>query len=136
MSSLYSFPSTSSGSMFVLPPLTTQSISMYPATLNINYMTRVITFLGDQEQRWLVTGPLFGATLAYVHMSGYDMSRIALFFQTMQGMATSVDLTQTFSFTIGGQVYDYCVFDQDAFEPQVQVLGFSFQLQIRQLRPN
>ena len=131
------FPSISSGSMKVIGALGSQALAKYPSTLEFGYVTRVITFLGDQEQRFLVRGELFSATLQFNGLNSYDTSVLRTFFRSMTGMATSVDLTRTFSITLDSVTYNYCVFDQDSFEPEIGRTELTtFELKIKQLRPN
>lgn len=123
--------------MKVHTPLTTQAIAKYPTAIQYGYTSRVIQFLGDQEQRFLVRGELFAAILRFTGMNGYDTSVLRTFFRSMAGMAASVDLTHTFSITLDGVTYNYCVFDQDDFSPETNQTEFgSFELKIKQLRPN
>ena len=131
------FPLSSSGSMKVYGSLATQAMAMYPAALAFEYATRVIQFIGDQEQRFLVHGELFSATLQFSRVNGYDTSVIRDFFRTVGGMLTSTDLSHTFDITIDSVQYSYCVFDQDTFEVEVdREETFSFELRLKQLRPN
>jgi hypothetical protein len=127
----------SSGSMHVYGPLLSQALAKYPTTIQLSYATRVIQFLGDQEQRFQVRGELFSATLQFKGMNGYDTSVIRTFFRSMGGMATSVDLSHTFSITIASNTYNWCVFDQDELTVEIDRLELSsFELKIKQLRPN
>lgn len=131
------FPILSSGSMKVSGALGTQAIAMYPAQLSFTYETRVIQFLSDKEQRFLVRRELFAAALQYSQVNGYDMSIIRDFFITMRGMAASADLVHTFDITIDGNNYAYCVFDQDILAVQVgRGETYSFELRLKQLRKN
>ena len=133
----FTFPNLSSGSMKVYGSLASQAIAKYPTAIQYGYVTRVVQFLGDQEQRFLVRGELFAAILKFTGMNGYDTSVLRTFFRSMAGMASSVDLTHTFSITLDGVTYNYCVFDQDSFEPETDQRELaSFQLAIKQVRPN
>ena len=134
---MYTFPTLSSGSMKVYGELANGALAMYPATLSHNYTTRVMKFLGDQEQRFVVKGELFGAILQFHNVNGYDASILRDFFYLMCGAAASPNLTHTFDITIDGQNYAYCVFDQDEVEFSVdRGESYTFELRIRQLRPN
>ncbi len=131
------FPLLSSGSMKVSTALSTQAFAMYPSTLTFDYVTRVIQFLGDQEQRFLVRHELFNAELQYSNVNGYDMSLVVDFFKFMLGKAVDTDLSHTFDITIDGNNYAYCVFDQDDLMPDVgRGETYDFVLKIRQLRKN
>lgn len=131
------FPQLSSGSMKVQSPLTGSAIAMYPASLSNAWVTRVIKFLGDQEQRWVVRRPLFSATLQYHSMNGYDTSLLSSFFSSVTGKYVLPDLSNSFSITLGSETYDYCVFDQDEFNVTCNASdSYSFSLKITQLRPN
>lgn len=131
------FPILSSGSMKVYGTLANNAIMKYPSTLEYSYVTRILQFVGDQEQRFLVRGELFGALLQFRDVNGYDMSIVRDFFRSMRGMAASVDLTHTFGIVIDGVTYNYCVFDQDDISPEISRAElFSFDLKIKQLRPN
>src|SRR5271167_4954452 len=109
------FPLISSGSMQVLytSPLASQAIAMYPATLASSFTVRVIKFVNDSEQRFVVNDKLFSCTLQYHGVNGYDMSVLRAFFNELNGMFVSSDLSHTFSITIDSQTYDYCCFVQD-----------------------
>lgn len=131
------FPTLASGSMKVASALSGEAIAMYPTALSFGYATRVVRFLGDQEQRYMVHNELFSCTLQFHQVNGYDTGILRTFFRSMAGMATSVDLTRVFDITIGGVNYKYCVFDQDDFTPETdRAESFSFELKIKQLRPN
>lgn len=131
------FPTLSSGSMKVQSPLTTEAIAMYPSNLVHSFVVRKIRFLSDQEQRWVVRNELFNGVLQYHSMSGYDTSRITAFFRTIKGAYVSPTYTGLFDITIDGINYQNCCFDQDAFSPTTDRSDtFSFQLAIRQLKPN
>lgn len=131
------FPKLSSGSMKVYSPLSNSAIAMYPATLTNAFVTRVIKFLGDQEQRWVVRQALFNCTLQYHQVNGYDLAIIKNFFSATGGKYVSPDLSNTFSLSLNGEQYNYCVFDQDLFSAQVDGSEtYTFSLMIKQVRPN
>jgi hypothetical protein len=97
----------------------------------------VIKFLNDKEQRWLTTGPLFSAVLEYRKLTGYDASLLYEFFEQMRGAYSDTALTNTFSITVSGVTYNYCVFDQDSLELQIDREELiSTSIRLKQLRPN
>lgn len=119
------------------PSLSGQAIAMYPATLRSSFVTRVIKFVNDTEQRWVVRGRLFSAVLQLHDLNGYDTSLLVNFFNTMRGEYVDAALTNVFDITIDGVQYFWCVFDQDVLQVQEEPgLKYSFQMAIRQLRPN
>lgn len=123
--------------MKVASALSSEAMAMYPATLCGSFNTRVIKFLGDQEQRWTVRGELFSAVLEYHSLNGYDMSVLRHFFRSMGGAYVDPALTNTFDITIQGNNYAYCCFDQDSFDPVAQAgEKYSVTLKIKQVRPN
>lgn len=131
------FPTLSSGSMSVSSAINDEAMAMYPSTVSHSFNTRVIQFLGDQEQRWTVRGELFDAVLEYQRVNGYDLSIIRAFFRSQRGMYVNLDLTSTFDITIFGQNYQYCCFDQDELSvTSDQSNTYSFSLRIKQLRAN
>ena len=102
----FTFPNLSSGSMKVYGSLASQAIAKYPTAIQYGYVTRVVQFLGDQEQRFLVRGELFAAILKFTGMNGYDTSVLRTFFRSMAGMASSVDLTMSSKPAIAALVID------------------------------
>ena len=131
------FPTLSSGSMKVYPPLNTQALAMYPATLNRSFITRVLKFINDSEQRWVVRSELFSAVLQFHGVNGYDMSVLLDFFEQVKGAYVDTALLNVFDITIDSVNYKWCCFDQDEIDIESnQGLTFSFQLSIKQLRPN
>ena len=133
------FPTLGSGSMKVYGPLLDQALAMYPATITNSYVTRVIRFVSDQEQRFTVRAAMFYAILEYQFVNGYDFALINDFFNEQLGKFAVVNVANpsestTFSITIGGVTYDNCAFDQDTLEPQLgRGETYSFQLAIKQL---
>ena len=134
----FTFPILSSGSMRVVKaPLSSSAIAMYPAAFGFNYVSRVIKFLNDNEQRWVVRGQLFTCVIQYHGVNGYDFNLIRAFFNDMDGMYVTPDLLHSFSITIDGNTWDHCAFDQDALYPTVgRGETYSFELKIRQVAPN
>lgn len=132
------FPLLSSGSMrSIQAPLSGNAIAMFPATLASSFVTRVIKFVDDSEQRWIVRGKLFSANLQYKGVNGYDMSLIRAFFNSMNGMFVSTDLTHTFQITIDNVTYDYCTFGNDDLMVETDRGDYnSFELNIVQVAPN
>jgi hypothetical protein len=123
--------------MFVLSPLSANALAQYPVTLASSYITRALTFVNSTEQRWVVKGPLFAATLSYRSINGFDLGVLKSFFDQMGGSYVDPALINVFSFTILGNTYNYCVFDQDAFGKVVsRGETFSTELRIKQIRPN
>ena len=122
--------------MKVYSDLSGQALAMYPSAISDEYVTRVIRFLNDQEQRFLVRDSLFRGMLQYAGVNGYDTSVLRRFLYSMRGAASTTDLSNTFSITIGNQTYPFCIFDQDDFTVEVdQAENNSFQLKIRQIAP-
>jgi hypothetical protein len=133
----YIFPGISSGTMRVYGALASQAMAMYPATLSHRFITRVLKFVNDSEQRWTVSGELFSCVLEFSHLSGYDFAQILGFFQTMRGAYIDAALLNTFSITIDSVPYYWCVFDQDSIQDETGVdESHAFKLAIKQLRPN
>jgi hypothetical protein len=131
------FPTMSSGSMRVVGSLLSEAVAMYPVKTSQSYIVRKISFLDDSEQRWVVRKKLFSCTLEYKNLNGYDLSLLRDFFTSQKGMYVSESLTSTFSITLSGMTYSYCVFDQDYFESDVaEGELYSTTLQIKQVRQN
>lgn len=131
------FPQLSSGSVSVRGALANEALAMYPATLGHSFVTRTLTFLGDQEQRWTVRRELFSALLEYHSVNGYDFSILLKFFRDRKGAYVNPSLTNAFDITLAGVNYQYCVFDHDEFEFQSeQGETYSFTLRIKQIRVN
>lgn len=131
------FPTLSTGSMRVDTSIGSQAIAMFGSSLVTSYLTKVVSFLDDSEQRWTQRGKLFYATLSFKSLNGYDLSILRGFFVSQRGMHISSDLSSTFDITLGGVNYKYCVFDQDVFQPTVDSgERYSVDLRIRQIRPN
>lgn len=130
------FPTFQSGSMYVLSPLNLNAITKQ-VTFGFSWITRRCIFLNDTEQRWTSRQPLFSCTLQYQSMNGYDTSVLVEFFNQMRGAYVDTALLNTFEFTLSGNTYNYCVFDQDEVEVQVdRGETLAFELKIKQLRPN
>ena len=131
------FPTMSSGSMRVVGTLGDNAIAMYPATSSNSYVTRVLQFLGDQEQRWIVRKELFAAVLEFKGVNGYDMSVIRDFFESRLGPYVPDSLDTTFDFTFTSTTYSYCAFVNDKLQVEVnRGESYSFELRIAQVRPN
>ena len=131
------FPTLGSGSMKVYSPLDTGALAMYPATLNRGYVTRVLKFINDSEQRFTVRRELFSATLQFQNLNGYDLGLLMRFFEEMRGMYVDTLLLNVFDITIDGVNYQYCAFDQDQLDVQSdRGLSFSLTMAIRQVRAN
>ena len=131
------FPILSSGSMTVHGTLGSNALMMYPASFGNTYLTRKIHFMNDTEQRWTVRNALFSAVLEFRSLSGYDASLLYEFFRQMRGAYVDPTLLNTFSITVSGVIYDYCVFDQDSFEETVdRQENLATLIRVKQLRPN
>ena len=131
------FPTLSSGSMRVSPTLATNAMVQYPLTLVNSYVVRVIQFLDDSEQRFVVRGPLFGATLEFHGLNGADLSVLREFFYEMRGGYVDAALVNTFSIKLAGITYNYCIFDTDDFAVQTdRAENSSVSLKVMQVRPN
>lgn len=134
-----SFPTLSSGSMRVTTSLGSNAMMKHPSQIQTTYLTKVIRFVSDHEQRWPIQQKLMQATLNYSRMSGYDTSLIREFFYAQKGRYVNTSWSNTFDITIDGVTYAYCVFDQDEFLPveQSNFPGtYSFSLKIKKLRKN
>lgn len=134
-----SFPTLAVSSRKVVSPLSAQPLATWPTTQSTTYGTRVLRFLGDQEQRWPVRQKLFEATIEYGGVNGYDASLVFDFFISMRGKYVDTAMLNVFDITIDGVTYDWCVFDQDTLEitDDPSKLGtFKFTIKIRQLRKN
>ncbi len=112
------FPTLATGSMVVHGALLANSLMKHPATLTSAWGTRVIRFLGDQEQSWTVHQKLFSAQLQYTRIYGYDVARVQDFWRQMTGRFVDDALLNTFSMVILGLTYSYMVFDTDEFAVQ------------------
>ncbi len=131
------FPTFTSGSMKVSDDIKDNAIAMYPLARAYNIPSRVIQFLGDQEQRWSTNVELFSTILEFHSLNGYDLSVLVDFFRKMKGGCVNPSLTNTFEITLNGVLFKYCCFDQDGFSP-ISNIGekFSTSLKIKQIRPN
>lgn len=128
-------PSLDSASVSVASPLSADSFAMYPATLSTKFVTRVNQFVNDSEQSWTVADALKEFELQYSRVNGYDTSLMMRFFTTQKGKYTSTNLTSTFSVQLYGNIYLYCVFDQDELIPTIgQGETYEFTLKIKQVR--
>lgn len=128
-------PTLESASVSVASPLSEDSFAMYPATISGRFTTRVNQFLDDSEQRWTVADSLREFELQYSQVNGYDMSLMAKFFNTQKGRYVSTNLASTFSVQLFGDIFLYCVFDQDELLPTIgQGETYQFTLKIKQVR--
>ena len=131
------FPTLSSGSMTVHGALGAGAMAQYPSTIVQSYATGIVQFVDDSEQRWTSRIVLFGATLEFRGLNGYDLSLIRNFWAQMKGGYVDSALVNTFTITIGGNTYNFCAFDGDEFEEECErAEQYSLQLKIRQVRPN
>lgn len=133
------FPTLSSGSMTVATSIANEPLGRGTFVRSNRFVTRVARFLDDSEQRWVVHPGLMSAVLNLQGMNGYDTSQLATFFRARKGAYLDAALTNTFSITIQGTQYDYCVFDQDDFtvaESKEKPMYFDIVLRIRQVRTN
>jgi hypothetical protein len=134
-----SFPTLSSGSMRVTTALGSNALMKHPSQIQTTFMTKVIRFVSDDEQRWPVQQKLMQATLNYSRMNGYDTSLVREFFYSQKGSYVNTSWSNTFDIVIDGVTYAYCVFDQDEFvatENPSYPGTYSFSLKIRKLRKN
>lgn len=130
------FPIISTSSVSAVSALDSESLMMYPATTSEAFVTRVLRFDNDSEQTWSVAGALKSVKIDYSNVNGYDFGLIADFFRTQKGRYSNSTLSNTFSMTILGEVWNYCVFDQDSLEKTVdRAENYAFSLRIKQVRP-
>jgi hypothetical protein len=122
---------------FVQSPLSSGAMAMYPAALVHAFSTRVVQFVDDSEQRWVVRGELFAATLQYHGVNGYDFSIITAFFNSVFGGYVDPALAYAFSITIDGVTYNNCVLEGDDLENVTKVGDtYSFEMRLKQIAPN
>ncbi len=131
------FPILSSGSMKVYSPLSAEAVAMYPATLNHGFVTRVLKFINDSEQRFTVRRELFSVVLDFHDIGGYDLGLLMGFFEDLRGMYVDPLLLNVFDITIDGVNYQWCVIDQDQLDvTSTNGLTFSTSIAIKQVRQN
>ena len=131
------FPTLASGACFIGTDISAQPLAKYPMHQALEYSTRIIRFLNDEEQSWGVRKPLVLLTLNYSRVHGYDVARIVEFFNIFLGRYTDPDFLFTFTITVNSSVLNYCVFDQDEImvtESPNSPNYFDFTLKIRQVR--
>jgi len=131
------FPTLSESSAYTLSPLSGYALANYPVVQSQAYQVRKLRFLNDSEQRWISRPILFGCTLKYSRISGYDTSLLLGFFRQMRGALVDAALLNTFSITLSGNLYNFCSFVNDSLPIQSEAgERFSLQMQIVQVRPN
>lgn len=131
------FPTIQSGSMLAYGSLLNEALVAYPLGTGHNYVTRVHTFLGDHEQRYVVRREFLTVVVEYSNLSGYDASLLRTFYFNQIGAYVTPSLSNTFSLTLFGVTYNYCAFVEDSLEEtQSRDERFSMRLSIAQIRPN
>jgi len=112
---------------------------MYPGTIGREYVTDVVQFVNDAEQRWAARQMNAVFKLVYTGVNSYDVNIMREFFVSKKGRLVDSGLTNTFTIAdplIPGTPYNYCYFDQDDFTTLCMGAGnrYNFVLQIRQAR--
>ena len=106
------------------------------------YVTGVVRFVNDSEQRWAERAPLARGTLVFTDISSYDLSTLQSFWQSYKGAYVDAALTNVFELAFtdaSGNAYDFknCIFEQNDFKATEMRPGrFSLSLKVRQVRKN
>jgi hypothetical protein len=128
--------------MALFPTISSGSVMCYSSSFGTEYLTGIVRFVNDSEQRWAERAPLARATLVFADISSYDLSTLQGFWQSYKGMYVDAALSNVFelSFTdASGNSYDwkYCIFEQNDFTATETKPGcFSLSLKVRQVRKN
>lgn len=96
--------------MAAFPTIRSGAAALYPVTRSREYVTRVVQFADDSEQRWRVRPALARFTLEFTDINGYDLSEILAFWRSTKGRFDT-----TWQITIDGQTYQNMAFDSDDF---------------------
>jgi hypothetical protein len=96
--------------MAAFPSVRSGSVALYPVTRAREYLTRVVQFSDDSEQRWRVRHPLARFMLEFNDVNGNELSEILEFWRSMKGRFDA-----TWEIAIGGQTYQNMAFDSDDF---------------------
>lgn len=133
------FPTLNSGACFVHADLSEQPLARYPVQVQNAWLTRVVRFVDDSEQSWVVRPSLATIVMQYRSVEGYDLARVLDFFNARKGRYVDIAYLNTFSITVHSDTYNFMVFDQDAVdvtESPDSPNYFDFTLRFKQLRPN
>jgi len=129
--------------MALFPTLSSGFVFYYSSSFGQEYLSEVVRFVNDSEQRWAERAPLARVTMVFTDISSYDVSVLESFWLSYKGQYVDAALTNVFElqFTdVSGNAYDfkYCIFDQNDFSPtENQKPGrFSLTLKVRQVRKN
>jgi hypothetical protein len=122
-----------------LPALRSGCVAMYPATITREYVTDIVQFVNDAEQRWAARQMNADFQLVFTGVNSYDVNIMREFFVSKKGRFLDSGLTNTFTIAdakIPGAPYNYCYFDQDDFTTAAAGAGnrYNFVLQIKQAR--
>lgn len=129
------FPTMGSGSVHIIPSQANESFVQHPLSFDYGFRTRVTQFLNGSEQRWTVADALVSFGLEFTSVNGYDTSMVRTFFYSQRGMAVNTQLTNTFDMVVKGNVFKYCVFDQDDFSATIDSKEtYKFTLKVKQVR--
>lgn len=118
--------------MASFPALRSGQVTMYGATRERVYSTKVVRFVNDTEQRWAETAGLARFILTFTHIDGWDLANVLEFFRSNKGRFDS-----TWDITLAGVTYSYMAFDQDEFVwSETKPNRFSATLRLVQVRAN
>jgi len=118
--------------MASFPTLSSGAVALDPVRHVTKYPVRVIEFNDDSTQRWKQSAALSEFELAFTDLSAADRDTLQTFFDSVKGAYDS-----TWDITIGGTLYSYMAFDDDAprwSEKTAESWDVSFK--IRQTRKN
>lgn len=125
------FPTFSSGASFY-----------YTSSFGQEFLSRVVKFVNDSEQRWAERAPLARVTMVFTDISSYDLSTLEAFWLSYKGSYIDAAMTNVFELTftdVSGNSYDWknCYFMTNDFSPMETKPGrFSITLKVAQARKN
>lgn len=113
------------------PILSSGQVAKYPVQRSRTYLTEVVKFINDKEQRWVKRAPLEAFALQFTSLNADDVETLREFFNSQLGM---FDKTWTLEFD--GVTYEHMVFAHDEFreEESDKMELFNVTLQCRQVR--
>lgn len=112
------------------PTLRSGQTVFYPVVDIRSFATGMHRFMDDTEQRWRGRLMLVRYELVFSNINSYDVSKIRNFFRSQFGR-----FDDTWSLTVGSEVWTDLAFDQDEFPPVEEKRNhFTFQLKILQVK--
>jgi hypothetical protein len=94
------------------PKLRTGAVAQHPSKRQVEYATRVLTFVGGGEQRWRERGAAGRRwVLRFGNVDDTEMAKLVEFFAEQRGRAGHFSFEDPWT----GSVYGDCSFDQDQF---------------------